>query len=225
MPDLNDDQIKKMLAAQEDDLADAERQMVDVTGASGAEFQVMTDDEKSWYEATMEKYLDQYKFENVSDLQDIDRLLGLELLSYRYTNWLIRDTDYDGLSFDEGAVRNHKQKIDQEIRLIKTHMGMGRKHRIESAEQSAAEYLQDVLRRAEEFGIHRNTQVAKAIDLFNDLKTLIGLHDRADEDEASHLGVSTEEILRWVREVAIPEYDEIDNAFRKHQKLWIRDIS
>lgn len=224
MSDLSDAEIKKLLAMQQEDALE-ERQMVNVTGASGAEFQVMNDDEKSWYEATMQKYLEQYKFENVSDLQDIDRLLGLELLSYRYTNWLIRDTDYDGLSFDEAAIRNHKQKIDQEIRLIKTHMGMGRKHRIESAEQSVADYLQNVLRRAEEFGIHRDNQIAKAIDLFNDLKTLVGLNERTDPAEEAHLGVSVEEIFRWIKEVAIPEYDKIDAEFRKNQRLWIRDIS
>lgn len=223
MSDLTDGEIKKLLGDAEEEAA--ERELVDVAGASGAEFQVMNHDEKAWFEATMQLYLDQYKFSNVSDLQDIDRLLGLELLSYRYSNWLIRETDYDGLSFDEQAVRNHKQKIDQEIRLIKTHMGMGRKHRVESEQQSTAEYLKNLLRRAEEFGVHRNMQVAKAMDLFNDLKALVGLHDRTDEEEAAHLGVGTDDILNWIRDIAIPEYDAIDDAFRKEQRLWIREVS
>lgn len=223
MSGLSDAEIRGMLGDQEDDVSGGEQ--IIVQGSSGAEFQVLHEEEKTWYEETLQRYMEEYKFQNISDLQDIDRLLGLELLSYRYSNWLIRDTDYDGMAFDEKAVRDHKQKIDQEIRLIKSHMGMGRRHRVESEQQSTADYLQNLLRRAEEFGIHRNVQIAKAIDLFNDLKSLVGLHDRTDEEEAKHLGVATEDILDWIRQIAIPEYEAIDAAFRVEQRIWIREVS
>ena len=78
--------------------------------------------------------------------------------------------------------------------------------------------------RAKEFGVHRDEQNAKSQDLFNELKKLVGLYRRTDEEERKHLSVDLPDILEWIENVAIPEYDAIDDNFRKNQKLWIRDI-
>lgn len=196
-----------------------------VRGLSGQELEVAHEDEKHWFEMNLQKYQSEYRFENVADLQDVDRLLGLELLSYRYTAWLMRGKDYDGLEFHEKDVRDHKQKIDAEIRLLKKHMGMDRKGRVESEQESVAAYLQNLLRRANEFGVHRNNQIAKAIDILNDLKTMVGLYYRCDEEERSELGAEKEDIWNWIVETALPEYDEIDDAFREEQRLWIKEVS
>jgi hypothetical protein len=195
-----------------------------VRGLSGQELEVATMDEKAWFEMNLEKYRSEYRFENVADLQDVDRLLGLELLSYRYTAWLMRGKDYDGLEFHEKDVREHKQKIDTEIRMLKKHMGMDRKGRVESEQESVASYLQNLLRRANEFGVHRNEQVAKAVDIFNDLRTMVGLYHRCDEEERRELGADIEDIWKWINETALPEYDAIDEAFRKEQRLWIKEV-
>jgi len=196
-----------------------------VRGESGTEFEVLNTDEKNYFETNLEKYKEQYRFENVSDLADVDRLIGLELLSYRYTAWLMKGSDYDGLQFSEKDVRDHKQKVDTEIRLLKKNMGMDRKGRVESEAESVAEYLKNLLRRAGEFGVHRDTQIAEAINLWNDLKTMIGLHDRTDTEERLHLGVEETQIIEWIRNVAIPRYDAIDDAFRKNQRSWIKDLT
>ena len=196
-----------------------------VRGESGTEFEVLNQDEKNFFEMNLVKYKTEYRFENVSDLADVDRMLGLELLSYRYTAWLIKGLDYDGLQFSEKDVRDHKQKVDTEIRLLKKNMGMDRKGRVESEAESVSEYLRNLLRRAGEFGVHRDEQIAKALDLFNDLKTMIGLHDRTDTEERLHLGVEEHQIIEWIRNQAIPEYDAIDDAFRKNQRSWIKDVS
>ncbi len=196
-----------------------------VRGESGTEFEVLNKEEKDFFEMNLKKYKEQYRFENVSDLADVDRMLGLELLSYRYTAWLIKGSDYDNLQFSEKDIRDHKQKVDTEIRLLKKNMGMDRRGRVESEAESVSEYLRNLLRRAGEFGVHRDTQIAKALDLFNDLKTMIGLHDRTDTEERLHLGVEDHQIIEWVRNSAIPEYDAIDDAFRKNQRSWIKDVS
>ncbi len=196
-----------------------------VRGESGTEFEVLNKEEKDFFNTNLEKYKEQYRFENVSDLADVDRMLGLELLSYRYTAWLIKGSDYDNLQFSEKDIRDHKQKVDTEIRLLKKNMGMDRRGRVESEAESVSEYLRNLLRRAGEFGVHRDTQIAKALDLFNDLKTMIGLHDRTDTEERLHLGVEEHQIIEWIRNQAIPEYDDIDDAFRKNQRSWIKDVS
>lgn len=196
-----------------------------VRGLSGQELEVASADEKNWFETNLQKYRSEYRFENIADLQDVDRLLGLELLSYRYTAWLMRGVDYDGLQFDEKAVRDHKQKIDSEIRLLKKHMGMDRKGRVESEQESVASYIQNLLRRANEFGVHRNEQVVTALDLMNDLKTMVGLYHRCDEEERRELGADIDDIWKWINETMLPEYDEIDVAFRKEQRLWIQEVN
>lgn len=199
--------------------------MEDVTGASGASFQVIGTHEKGWWDSNLASYMEAYAFENVADLQDLDRLLGMELVSYRHANWLIRGTDYDGLLLtDEKQIREAKDKIDKEIRLLKAHMGLARKARIESEQQSVADYLKKLLFRAREFGVHRDRQISAAIDLFMELRSMIGLHDRTDEEERAHLGVSQSQIFDWLREEALPRFDEIDNAFRVNQKLWIEEV-
>lgn len=202
-------------------------QPMHVTGASGAEFEVLNDLEKNWWNRNLKRYMDQYKFDNASDLQDLDKVLAGELVSYRIGNWLLREADYDGRSIEELAEKLKKQKLDtdKETRLLKASLGMNRATRQDSEIQNVADYLSALKTRAKEFGVHRDRQIAKAIDLLNELFTLVGLHDRSDEEERAHLRVEADDILTWVRDVARPEYDEIDAAFRKNQKLWIKEVS
>ncbi len=215
-----DDELLRLLG--EDEEEDA---FVVVEGASGTRFHLLNMEEGTWFELSLDRYTEQYHFENIADLQDLDRLLGLELLSYRYANWLLRESDYDGNPFDDKAVREHKDKVDKEIRGIKQHMGIGRKTRVESESQSVSDYLGDLLGRAAEFGIHRDEQNAKILNLFMELKKLVGLHERTDEEERKELGVSLDDILIWIVEVAIPEFDALDDHFRVNQRMWIKDIA
>ncbi len=199
--------------------------LVVVEGSSGSRFHLLNMEEGRWFDLSMERYQEQYRFENIADLQDLDRLLGLELLSYRYANWLLREADYDGNPFDDKAIREHKDKLDKEIRGIKQHMGIGRKARVESESQSVSDYLQDLLGRAGEFGTHRDAQNAKILDLFMELKKLIGLYERTDEEERNELDVDLPDIFKWIKEVAIPEFDALDDHFRENQRMWIKDIA
>ena len=201
------------------------KQKLWVKGAGGMRMEVLNKEEQSFFKDSLKLYMDQYSFENVSDLQDLDRVLGMELLSWRYSQWLMSGLDYDGLVFDEKAVKTHKKDLDVEIRLTKKHMGMDRKGRIADEAESVADYLTKLLRRAKEFGVHRDHQIAKSMDLMSELKKLMGLHRRTDEEEAHYLEVTTDDIMVWIRDVMIPEYDALDDAFRKNQRLWIEEIS
>ena len=64
----------------------------------------------------------------------------------------------------------------------------------------------------------------RTASVFVDLKTLIGLNGRTDEQEQAELGVTEHDIIMWIRDTAIPEYEDIDDAFRKDQVLWIRTM-
>ena len=127
MTEFTDEELLKMIGP----VDDVNVALITVEGSSGTEFNVITVEEAAWFDSTVERYHDQYEFENIADLQDLDRLTALELLSYRYASWLIREADYDGNPFDDKSVRDHKVKVDKEIRDIKSHMGLGRKSRTE----------------------------------------------------------------------------------------------
>lgn len=200
--------------------------MMEVVGASGAEFEVLHESEVEYWNAARQKYLDQFKFENISDLQDLDRVLVGEVLAFRWGSWLMAEADYDGRSIEEMSDKMKKQKLDQEkeTRILKEKMGLNRAHRQDSEQQNTAEYLQALLGRAKEFGVHRDEQIVKAIELLNEVFIQVGLYRRSDDEERAHLHVFPEDIMNWIWEVAKPEYDSIDDAFRKNQKLWIKDI-
>lgn len=197
---------------------------IEIRGAGGSVHVVLNDQEAAWINFTYERYVDQYKMDNITDLQDLDRLVGLELLSTRYQNWLGRESDYDGNPFSEKDVRDHKEKIDKEIRLLKKSMGIDRVGRTTSETQNVSDYLSSLLQRAEEFGVHRDHQIAKSIDLWKELQSKIGMYDRCDEEERIHERVTLEDIYSWLKTEAFPEFDKIDDAFRKNQKLWIKAI-
>jgi len=218
---LTDEEILAQLNQFEDEEDESE---LAVEGASGTEFRVLTTEEAVWFENALDKYQDQYSFDNIADLQDLDRLLAMELLSYRYSAWLIRESDYDGNAYDDKVVRDSKDKIDKNIVALKTQMGIGRKNRVESEQESTADYIQNLLQRAGEFGVHRDTQNAKILNLFMELKTLIGLHDRSDDEERTHNHVHMNDIMEWIRDVAIPEFEQLDDHFRENQKLWIKSL-
>lgn len=218
---LTDEEILAQLGALEQKAASA---AFAVKGASGTEYQVLTVEEANWFQDALSKYQDQYSFDNIADLQDLDRLLSMELLSYRYSAWMIREFDYEGNIFDDKVVRDSKDKIDKQIISVKQHLGIGRKNRVESEQQSVSDYLENLLQRAGEFGVHRDSQNAKILNLFMDLKALIGLHDRSDEEERTHNKVHMDDIVDWIRNVAIPEFEELDANFRVNQKYWQKDL-
>lgn len=198
-----------------------------VIGASGAQFEVLSESEQSYWNHARDKYLDQYKFENVSDLQDLDKVLMGEVLSFRWGSWLISEGDYEGRSIEEieDKLKKQKRELDQETRILKEKMGLNRAHRQDSEQQSVADYIETLLKRGKEFGVHRDHQIAKAIDLLHEIFTQVGLYYRTDEEERAHLRVRPEDIMKWLVEVAKPEYEAIDDAFRKNQVLWIKDIA
>lgn len=200
---------------------------VNVFGATGAHFKVFNSDEKEFWNKALREYVEEYNFDNVADLQDLDRVLVGELLCYRWGSWLIRDADYDGRSIVEIVDSLGKKKLEQEreTRTLKEKMGLNRAKRQDSESQSTQEFLSNLIRRAKEFGVHRDEQTAKAIVLLNEMFTQVGLYYRCDEEERAHLGVTPLEIMEWINGPAREEYDAIDNAFRKNQKLWIKEIA
>jgi hypothetical protein len=197
-----------------------------ITLVSGRDVAVMHPDEVTWFNQQRDQYLVQTKFTERTDLADLDRLLVMELMIYRWTVWIAKNTDYDGDMVDEERLRRNIKEYSDQINKIKDTMGLTKKSRDEAANDgNFSQWLNDLKARAKIFGVHREKQLTKALALFMELSTVIGAFDRADEEERRKIGFADEKaIVAWVRDIALPEYRELDEHFRaNHQRYWVRD--
>lgn len=194
---------------------------------AGEEIVVLTEGEARWVNATRDHYLEQTKFTAATDLRDLDRLIVQEFMVYRYTQYLSSGKDYDGFPIeDEVDLRRGIRDLSDQINKVKTAMGMTKAARDEAASSGdVAGFISNLLQRAKIFGVHRETQLTRALVLVNELSALVGAFDRSDAEERNKLGVSSEkDIVDWIRVTMLPEYREIDQHFRDNvQRYWRRD--
>lgn len=194
---------------------------------SGATFYVLTQDEAEYLNERVRRYMAENRFINISDHQDIDKMVTFELFVQRWSLWLSRGQDYFGDDIEPSEQRVLADRISSystELRQLKKNLGIDKVTRDrQRGDDSTAAYLDQLRIRAREFGIMRNEQFAKAIELFQQLNALIVVHDNSDELERKEQSVTQEDIFEWIREVALPEFQAIDEQFRgESQRMWVR---
>lgn len=191
---------------------------------SGGLFQVY-DREVGYFQERVKKYLSDNHFTNVSDLATLDQVLMGELLTWRWNNWISQQKDYWGDPVDESGMAKTIKDTSSELRQLKNQLGMDKVTRDrQRGEDSVAAYIKNLRIRAREFGINREKMCGKSIELFQQLKAEITLYDNCTEDERKEIGKTTPELLDWIRNELIPEFDEVDQYFRTHQqKMWVRE--
>lgn len=199
-------------------------ELYEVESPSGSTFALMNQDEVDYFQRVSEKYYSDNAFSNITDMQDVDRVVSMELLVYRWSAWVLSEEDYNGHPINPTEYRKQISEYSTEIRQTKKMLGIDRKSR-EGEGQTVADYIENLRKRAQEFGIKRNEEAAKAIELFHELKAFVELHLNCDEEERKEEKCNQEDIIQWIIEVAIPEFNEIDEKFRDtSQKYWIQDI-
>ena len=198
---------------------------VEVKTPSGATTKVLGPGEASFYNQERDRYLRENQFTNNTDLLDLDRLLFLEVQVYRLSIWLGEGRDYEAAEVNHAQLHRYLKETNAMISQVKGDLGLSKSARDKSHQADVGDYLTKLLQRARQFGIVRNKQVLKAITLQKQLHSIVGAFDRSDEIERRKLGFETEkDIVDWIRNVAKPEFDGIDEAFRKEQALWVRGI-
>lgn len=199
---------------------------VEVTTPAGHRLKVLGDIEREFYEGKAQHYTDENEFTNASDLLDLDRLLFYELTIFRVTYWLAQDTDYDGFAIDVTKLqRNLKDTADQ-LSKVKNDLGLTKSARDKAQAEDVGTYITELKQRAREFGIHREKQLGKGIELCKQLFSIVGAFDRADAIERGKLGFEDEAaVLEWIRDTMKPEFDAVDDYFRINQQTyWVRRI-
>lgn len=179
----------------------------------------------------VKRYLADNAFTNVSDLQDVDRIVVMELLCWRWGNWLSQRADYWWDPVDEKDLGRQLKDISGELRQLKSSLGIDKVARDKArGDGSISEYIANLRIRAKQFGIMRETQLDKALELFNELTAKVTLCENTTDDEQKELGCSMKDLYEWIRDDALPEYELIDQHFRAGingqpgQTSWIRSM-
>lgn len=181
--------------------------------------------ETSYFEERVRRYLSDNHFTNVADLATLDQVLIIELLVWRWGIWVSQQKDYWGDPIDEKGYGRQIKDLAGELRQLKAALGIDKVSRDKQrGEESVDKYLANLRVRAKEFGVLRESQLAKGMELFNELMSLVVLYYNSTDDERREMHVKADDILEWIHETAIPEYQKIDAYFKKHkQRMWIRD--
>jgi len=200
---------------------------VEVALVSGETIKVQSDVEARWFNDSRRLYLEQTKFTETTDLRDLDRLLVMELMIFRWTQYLAAGQDYTGFDIEEDALRKNIREYSDQITKLKLSMGLTKSARDDAANDgNFAAWIEDLKSRAKVFGMHRENQLTRALTLMNELSGIVGGFDRSDKEEREKLGFQTEaDIVAWVRNHMLPSFRELDEHFRKNeQRYWVRDM-
>lgn len=190
---------------------------------SGSAFKVHNS-ELGYFMDRCDRYQKDNHFSNISDIQDIDRLIITELLVWRWEIWVSQNHDYWGDEIDEVAYARQIKDHSAEIRQLKKALGLDKETRDKQrGEDSVDAYINALRQRAKEFGVMRDEQSAKSIELFQQVSALITLYHNCDDGERHEQKCTEKDIIKWLTESAVPEFERIDEHFRDtKQRMWIR---
>jgi hypothetical protein len=209
-----------------DDIAPYEIQSDDgipVPLPSGAVYYVLTDGEENYLRDRIQRYLSDNHFVNVSDVQDIDKMIVFELLIHRWTMWLSRGRDYYN---DDINIKQYAEMVNSystEVRQLKKALGVDKATRDRTrGDDSIAAHWDNLTRRAKEFGYMRNEQFAQTITSFQRIKAMLQFHRNCDATERKENHCEMEDVIDVIEE-EIFKFDAIDEKFRfERQALWVR---
>jgi hypothetical protein len=192
---------------------------------SGVIFPALTQDEADYLKVRVERYLADNHFVNISDFQDVDKMVVFELFVHRWSLWLSKGMDYYGEEIDAAKLAATIAAYSTELRLLKKNLGMDKPARDRSrGDDSIPAYLDALRQRAQEFGIHRNAQAAHVMETFQRMSALLTYHDNCTDEEQLEFHVTQEDIFQVFRE-EVAAWDALDEEFRTTvQTYWIRKM-
>lgn len=190
---------------------------------SGATFYVLTQDEADYLRERVERYLSDNHFKNVSDFQDVDKMVVFELFVHRWTMWLSKGRDYYNEEINSKQLADTINSYSTELRLLKKNLGIDKPARDrQRGDDSVPAYLDALRQRALEFGYHRNAQANLVMEAFQRLSAMITYHDNCTDEERLEFGVTMEDCFDVLRQ-EVAAWDTLDEEFRStKQQYWVR---
>lgn len=195
-----------------------------VTCPSGATIKVLSDGEKEYYEQIAQRYQADNIFQNITDYQELDRLLIMELMVYRWSQWLSEERDYAGELVNVDEIRKNIIENSKEIRLVKKALGLDKATRDKESAESVGEFIHQLKLRAKEFGIMRNEQAVSAITMWKELIGIITFYHNSTPDERKEFNRTSDDIMQWILDQN-EQFEKIDEEFRAgSQTYWVREL-
>ena len=198
-----------------------------VTSPTGAELEVPTAADKASYEKRRDDYISVYEIEDPSDLAGLEILLSQELLLGQLQRQMNRGRLDSGATLrPQDMARFVSQSNQLSVRVLqqKKVLGLDLDSRKTERAENPGNYISTLLIRAKEFGVRREDELVRAIDLWKQLQGLVERFDRSNAKERDVVGFRTEaDIVEWIRQ-QFPEFDSIDEAFRQRQARTIGEL-
>ena len=198
--------------------------LVTIPTPTGGSIEVMGQAEADRYQQAQASYTSGVQFTERSDLEDLERILFMELMSYRWGRWLMSGREYDGtIVTNENELRRWINDYATSITKIKESLKLDKRGREGDQAATFHERWTRLAQHAKDFGIMREAQLGKALEIMNGLFSIIATYDRSDNEERRVLGFpDADSVLQYLRE-SRPEFDAIDAYFRQtQQKFWVR---
>jgi hypothetical protein len=205
------------------------RQSHNVKAISGQQLSLQTKTEQTFYQQARDKYLAENQFTAASDMRALDRLLLLEVQVFRWQWQLAAGVNYE-LEFleprEEAALQKALKETGPMISALQNDLGLTKNQREKDKHDSVGAYLTQLKISAKAFGVMREKQLGKAIELTKELFNVAGAYKRSNDKERAKLGFeSAEDVVDWVLEVMKPQFDEVDEHFRQNdQRFWLRKV-
>lgn len=200
----------------------------DVTSLHGEVLTLLGASEVDHYNKAQQRYTTDFTFSVASDLREVDRLVFYETLLFRWQSQLASGRDTDGnllTAVDERELHDRISKTSALVTQIQKNLRLTLETR-SSDQESVGAYIRRLQIAAKEHGIRREKQAGRAIELIHELQSLAGSYLRSTPAERKKLGFdSAEDVLVYIMDVMMPQFHEIDAAYRAgSQRFWIREI-
>lgn len=187
----------------------------DVDLPSGKTFTWPTEDQAAHCDELTHDYLDKFTFSNPADLSMLDSVVSGQTLLWTWDRWMAFGTDEEDQPIDLRHVSGVAMKRSLEVRQLMTALGMDNASRKRhSGDGSLPQFIERITTAAVQQDIHRVKQLDKALELANQLRTIITLHRNSDEEERRLTKSTAADIIEWIAEVFEPEMQAIDDYFQ-----------
>jgi len=137
------------------------------------------------------------------------------------------NNDYEFLeAAEETQLRRNVKETAPLISALQDDLGLTKSQRDKDKADSVGAYITQLQQAAKAHGVRREKQLGKAIELCKELFSVVGAYQRSDENERRKLGFeSAEDIVEWVMAYMRPEFEAVDEYFRKNdQRFWVRRL-
>lgn len=193
------------------------------------QLELQSKQEVDYYCRAQAKYVKENSFTAASDERALDRLVLMETLMLRWQSQLASGLDYQQQPLnhaEQEALRKNVKEGHVTIASLQQELGLSKAQRDKDKVESVQSYVNNLLMRAKEFGVHREEQVDLIINLFMEYSAHVNAFTRSNEYERGRIGFpDAQSLVTWWIENGIPRFKSHDDAWRaSSQKYWRKDI-